>query len=49
MVKKRGRLEQRDNIAEIEKICAKREKKNVVRRSEWRLIKVVWIRAEKAL
>ena len=39
--KKRGRSERSKNITERDKIPAKREKKSVVRRSEWRERKVV--------
>ena len=43
---KRGRSEQRKDITEKEQSLAKREKKSIVRRSEWRVRKVVWSRAE---
>ena len=46
---KRGISEQIDNIVEREKIRAKRENKSVVRRSERRVRKVVWVRAEQAV
>ena len=46
---KRGRSEQRKNITEREKSHYKREKKTVVRRSEQRVRKVVWIRAYQAV
>ena len=49
VVKTNGRLEQSENIAEIEKSCAKTEKKSVVRVSELRAIKVVWSRSEEAV
>ena len=47
--RKRGRLEQSDNITEREKSHYKREKKSVVRRSDQRVRKVVWIRAYQAV
>ena len=40
---KRGRSEQRKKITEREKSGSKRGKKSIVRRSERRVIKVVWI------
>ena len=46
---KSGRLEQSKNITEREKIHAKREKKSLVRRSERRVRKVVWIRSEQVV
>ena len=46
---KRGRLEQSENITERDKRRAKREKKSAVRRSEWRAIKVLCIRAEQSV
>ena len=49
MVKKRDRSEQSENTTEIEKSRAKRENKNVVKRSERRVKKVAWIRAEKVV
>ena len=47
--KKRGRSEQSDNITEREKSCSKRENKSVVRRSEQRVRKVVWIRVDQTV
>ena len=44
-----GRLERSKNITEREKRRAKKEKKSVVRRSERRVRKVVWNRAEQAV
>ena len=49
MRKKHGRSEQSENITEREKSCAKIEKKTAVRRSERRLRKVVWSRADQAV
>ena len=46
---KRCRLEQSENIAEIEKIRSKRENKSVMRISEWRVRKVVRRRANQAV
>ena len=42
---KSGRSEKNENITDKEKSHAKREKKNVVRRSKRRVRKVVWSRA----
>ena len=44
---KRGRLERSENITGIEKSLAKIENKIVVKRSERRVRKIVWSRAEK--
>ena len=49
MEKKYGILERINNITEIENRHAKIEKKSVVRRSESRVIKLVWSRLEKAV
>ena len=46
---KRGRSEQSENIKEREKSRAKRENNIIVRRSERRLRKVVWIRSEQSV
>ena len=46
---KRSRSEQSENITERERSRAKRENKSVVIRSERRVIKLVWIRAEQAV
>ena len=46
---KRGRSEQSENITDIEKSRAKREKKSVVRISEQRVKKLVWSRAEQSV
>ena len=48
-VEKCGRSERSENITEREKSSAKREKKSVVRISERRVRKLLWIRAEKAV
>ena len=48
-VEKRGRLQQGNNITEIEKSRDKRENKNVVIRSEQRLKKVVRSRAKQSV
>ena len=44
-----GISEQSDNITEIEKSRAKREKISLLRRSERRVRKVVWSRSEQAV
>ena len=49
MVKKRGRLEQSENITEREKKLSKREKKIVLRISDQRVKKIVWSRVEQAV
>ena len=49
MKKKHGRSEWSKNITEREAIRAKREKKNVVIRSDRRVRKLVWSRAEQAV
>ena len=49
MEKKCGISERNDNIMERENIRAKIENKSVVRRSERRVRKLVWIRVEKAV
>ena len=49
MDKKFGRSEWIENITEREKSRAKIGKKSVVRRSDRRVIKVVWSRAEQAV
>ena len=46
---KRGRSERSKNIRERDNIRAKTEKKSIVRRSEWRVRKVVWSRVEQAV
>ena len=46
---KRGRLERSKKITERENSCAKRKKKNLVRRSERRSRKVVWGRADQSV
>ena len=43
---KSGRSDRSKDITEREKSRARRENKSVVRRSEWRVIKVVWSKAE---
>ena len=49
MEKKCGISERSENITEREKSRSKRENKSVVRRSDKRARKVVWIRAEQAV
>ena len=49
MVKKCGRSEQSENIMESEKSRAKRKKKSVVRRSDRRVRKLVWIIVDQAV
>ena len=46
---KSGRLDQSEKITDIEKSRSKREKKNVVRRSERRVRNVVRIRVDQAV
>ena len=49
MVKKRGRSEQSENITHTERRGVPKEREIVVRRSERRVRKLVWIRSEQAV
>ena len=46
---KSGRSEQSENITERGKSSSKREKKSVVRKSEWKVGKLAWSRADKSV